>query len=300
MIYTHSYDTHPTTRSYLSQWFDQDILVICDYDLPDPDLREKLEQRPKITRILDLTHNPVPDRPLPITVDLVLTGNHGFFSNPRPGYVFFPLVLWMWSLRSNIMYPPLSFDAGFRKTHGAMCFNRNLPWHRIELHSLLEPVRHLIFYTLGETENLHSAETFPGIVGVGDPAYSTYALNIVTETSIEIPFSSEKTAKPFAARQIPLIVGGVGSNRVLSDMGLDMFDDIIPWRRWDHVEDHHLRLSMIADFLNSWLPVTDLVKLYQSVRNRIDKNKQYFHSDDFRKKLTFQIDQCSTVYSSLD
>jgi hypothetical protein len=65
-------------------------------------------------------------------------------------------------------------------------------------------------------------------IGLNHPVYNQYAVNLVTETDINLLWLSEKTCKPFMARQIPIIVGSAGVNKFLQDIGLDMFVDIVP------------------------------------------------------------------------
>jgi hypothetical protein len=103
---------------------------------------------------------------------------------------------------------------------------------------------------------------------------------------------SEKTCKPFMAYQLPVIVGPVGASQFLEDLGLDMFPDYIPWKTWDSVPDHKLRIRMIVEFVNSILPNSEeIVSAHHSFKTRLIKNKQYFHSPEFENTLLRQIRQ---------
>jgi len=124
--------------------------------------------------------------------------------------------------------------------------------------------------------------------------YRDYAINLITETSqTEGILLTEKTAKPFMAYQIPIIVGPVGANQFLEDIGLDMFSDYIPWKTWDHIEDHKLKIRMIVEFLDSLLsgPTAeqDILSTHQSFKSRLLKNKEYFHSPALEHILLQQI-----------
>jgi hypothetical protein len=128
-------------------------------------------------------------------------------------------------------------------------------------------------------------------VGVGHPVYNQCAINLVTETSVtEGVIVSEKTCKPFMAYQIPIIVGPIGCSQFLEDLGLDMFADYIPWRTWDSVADHKLRIRQIVEFVDSILADPEAIVLaHQGFRDRLIKNKEYFHSQEFQDRLLQQM-----------
>jgi hypothetical protein len=113
----------------------------------------------------------------------------------------------------------------------------------------------------------------------------------VTETSVDDIFLTEKTCKPFMARQIPIIVCGAGTNQFLKDIGLDMFEDIVPWQSWDSETDNTLRMTKIAAFVDQWVRSGTIMDTYRSVLSRVERNKQYFHSEAFRKRIMTQMDQ---------
>jgi hypothetical protein len=130
-----------------------------------------------------------------------------------------------------------------------------------------------------------------GDVGVGHPVYHECAVNAVTETSItEGVILTEKSCKPFMAYQIPVIVGPVGCSQFLEDLGLDMFSDYIPWKTWDHVPEHKLRIRMIVEFVNSLMAnPQEILTVHRGFKTRLIKNKEYFHSTKFQNLLQAQI-----------
>lgn len=135
---------------------------------------------------------------------------------------------------------------------------------------------------------------YAGSSGIDSPVYNEYAINLVTETSLTEGIGlSEKTAKPFMAYQIPIIVGPVGVTKFFEDMGLDMFSDYIPWRTWDQEPDHKTRIRMIVEFLDRLLSSPsaeqDILRAHESFAPRLLKNKEHFHSTDFANLLTQQI-----------
>jgi hypothetical protein len=89
----------------------------------------------------------------------------------------------------------------------------------------------------------------------------------------------------------------VGANQFLEDIGLDMFSDYIPWKTWDHVQDHKLKINMIVEFLDNVLsgPTAeqDILLTHQSFKLRLLKNKQYFHSTEFENILLKQLRPCT-------
>jgi hypothetical protein len=126
-------------------------------------------------------------------------------------------------------------------------------------------------------------------IGVGHSVYGDCAVNLITETATDLTYVSEKTCKPFVARQIPVLVGSTGINQFLTDIGLDMFSDVVPWTTWDHEPDQDLRIKKIMDFVESWLRSGTMLEDYGQLLPRVQANKQYFHSDQFRTLLLQQM-----------
>jgi hypothetical protein len=112
---------------------------------------------------------------------------------------------------------------------------------------------------------------------------------LVTETDIDLTYISEKTCKPFMARQIPILAGSAGINQFLSDAGLDMFPDVVPWRTWDSESDSVVRLQKIVDFVESWIRSGTILKDYGQLLHRVEANKRYFHSEAFRNCIMVQM-----------
>jgi len=135
-----------------------------------------------------------------------------------------------------------------------------------------------------------------GAASINTADYQTHAFNIVTETSVtEGALLTEKTCKPFLAYQIPIIVGARHANRYLQDMGLDMFDDIVPWKNWDNELNYHRKIRRIADFLQDLLSPHDAEKtildMHKKLHARLHANKQRFHSPEFLAKLTEKLQE---------
>ena len=150
-----------------------------------------------------------------------------------------------------------------------------------------------------ESESNISRDKIPimwmdGASSVGSPEYRDHAINLVTETSItEGIILTEKTCKPFLAYQIPIIVGPVGANKFLQDIGLDMFADFVPWQTWDSETEHKLKIQKIVAFLDQLLasPTAeqDILLMHQQMHPRLVRNKERFHSREFLDLLTSQL-----------
>ena len=294
MIHYLNPDNHYTDRKYLMQWFLKDTLVITDGDLISLDrTHELLLNHPIKNRAVDVTHNPVNEDRIIFNITPVLTNNCKYWYHPTSTRVFFPLFLWMYSMRNSLWWPPFSFDAGHNKTQEIMCLNFQPREHRAWLWEEFarKNIIKRMMYTFPGKRSLPNEPTGPtsNDVGIDHPIYNEYAVNIVTETTVDQMYISEKTCKAFIARQIPVIVGAAGINQFLHDIKLDMFDDIVPWRTWDNETDTTVRLQKIADFVEQWLTSGTILSDYRQVLSRVEHNKQYFHSEDFRNRIMNQM-----------
>jgi len=212
----------------------------------------------------------------------------------------------MYSLRNPLWWDTFCFDAGLSKTQGLMCLNNRPRLHRTQVwaefnrrgiidqcvFSFTEPVYHekaqySYPYPLniaGEQHDLTRND-----IGVGHSVYRNYAVNLVTETDMDLTYVSEKTCKPFVSRQIPIIVGSAGINQFLSDIGLDMFADVVPWATWDCEVESSIRLQKIVDFTEFWIRSGSMVLDYNRLLSRVEANKKYFHSEEFRNRIMIQM-----------
>lgn len=297
---------HYTSRTYLTQWFSPHTLVVTDNDLQDQSQAQKLlDQHNSTDRILDITHNPFPDDQVRLGILPCLTNNFDRYYEPRAGHVFFPIWLWMYSLRNAQWWDVLCFDAGSKKSKEIMCLNNRRRTHRTQLWAELNRlgiIERMIYSFVGpDSPHEPYSYRYPMLlrdesedpqrndVGVGHAVYNQCAVNIVTETAADLSYVSEKICKAFVARQIPVIVGCVGVNKFLQDIGLDMFEDVVPWRTWDNETDQLTRVIKIAKFVDEWIRSRTILNDYNQLLPRIEKNKQYFHSEAFRTKIMAQM-----------
>ena len=91
---------------------------------------------------------------------------------------------------------------------------------------------------------------------------------------------TEKTIKPFLAKQMPLFFALPGHVNLLRNLGFDMFDDIIN-HNYDNELDSVKRLDMLLDELDRLLKV-DLLQFKNNNQTRFDKN--YNHLFDLSKE----------------
>lgn len=294
-----------TSRNYLRRWISESFLVVTDEDFQDLDqAQERLHNHPVQRRVFDITHNPYPDEYLPDSFTPLLTTNFQRWYQPKPGHFFFPLFVWMFSLKDSIFWQPLKFDAGCNKTKPIMCLNYTPRAHRTQLWEELNRrgvIDRMVYsfndpgpwatgtfeypLRLPDDTTVHTEAS----MGVEHSVYELCAVNIVTETSATRPFLNEKTCKPFVARQIPIFVGAPYVNQFLQDIGLDMFSDVVPWHYWDSEPSECVRVNRIAEFVEGWIRSDQILSDYQSLLGRIEKNKLYFHSQEFRDTIMCQM-----------
>jgi hypothetical protein len=301
-------------KPYLSEWFYQDIVVISDLDIwtcefDEPTWRYSGERIIKLLDVhscknvvVDLSQNSFPPHQIPdelCNMTTLTSMYNEWYSQSAPNIHYFPIWMYMYSHRNNFsqMYRD-RFDALGTKTHGVMCLNRGGRTHRVKFYHLMKDYSDRMCLTVPITDDLPwQTGRLPGDgfdpdgvtpindTGVEHPVYDQYAVNIVTETQTQFPSLTEKSCKPFIARQIPIIVGNVGINQFHVDIGFDMFEDLVPWRAWDNQTDENLRLEQIANFVKSWIDSGTILDIYRHVQDRVERNKQYFHSDQFRDTI---------------
>lgn len=312
-----------SNRNYLTQWFYDDVMVIVDNEsLPlrnelyrergnhneSQRLQQLIDQHPIKQHVIDVTHNVFPVHTLEKNTDRpILTGDCAYYYRPQSGVIFFPIFLWAFSLRNHLWWNAFIFDAGTNKVREIMCLNKHPRWHRTWLwaefnrrnvisamtysFAALEPGSEPYSYTCPLLLPGEEPDNKRNDVGIGSRVYHETAVNLVTETTVDQIFLTEKACKPFMARQIPIIVCGAGTNQFLKDIGLDMFEDIVPWQSWDSETDNILRMTKIAAFVDQWVRSGTIMDTYRSVLSRVERNKQYFHSEAFRKRIMTQMDQ---------
>jgi len=250
---------------------------------------------------------------------LVLIDDFSFYKSNDSTVIYFPLWLWMFSKRlwlfwkdtpmQSFMEPLLISDIVSNKSKGICCLNRSTHRHRVVLFNQLVKYELLdkIHYTFGVVpfhnppeltqneldEYFGNQHLLPRIIvpgdlvnradpGISHLVYAECAFNLTVESTADHRgMITEKTCKPFMALQIPIIFGPRGISRQCALYGLDMFNDIIPWHTWDDIDDCQEKAHIIVKFLCDFVE-QDLLAIYNKNIERVNRNKEYFHSEKFR------------------
>jgi len=252
---------------------------------------------------------------------IILADDFSLFYQPQKNFIFFPVFFWGFSNRSGAWYTQVTFDCkSLNKTNLLCCFNKSPWWHRIYLFCALVEKSWFkkISYTFGTHAkyydrfidaladdekdqfnkfkkllpiviNESDLESQPDI-GISHSAYADCVVNLITENTTDIGFITEKTCKPFMAHQIPILIGATNISQFCEDIGFDMFSDIVPWKSWDGIDDVKERITAIVNFLDNFIN-EDPVELYAKCQSRLETNKQYFHSTEFRNILLKQLNE---------
>ena len=103
--------------------------------------------------------------------------------------------------------------------------------------------------------------------------YGTSFMNLISETTIEHIFITEKTATAIYAKKPFLIWGAPGIHRFLADKGFLLYTEIFDYS-FDEVDDDQLRLIMILQQVEN-LKNTDLYKLRMLLIKKLNKNLEW-------------------------
>jgi|TARA_R110000822_G_scaffold160948_1_gene301308 hypothetical protein len=228
------------------------------------------------------------------------------------------------------VYQDTVYDTTIDKTKPLMCLNRNLQWHRIYLLSLVYDAPWLplvdfsfirsidekmktregqAFFTYEEGAVIEKVSTpiyldyenadcdirvgySNGASNVNTPVYARCAVNLITETSVDEGIVlTEKITKAILAYQIPILISNTGASQFLEDIGIDMFSDYVPWKTWYRYTNDKIRIQKIVRFVNKIMRHPDRILLtHRSFHQRLIKNKETFHSKDFARLITKQLD----------
>ena len=212
------------------------------------------------------------------------------------------------------------YDTSLVKTRPLMCLNRNMEWHRIYLlyllhnkswfndidYSFILPLNMRMekpfikkHFTDSEINTISSIIT-PiflkdeinkdiivmyqlGASSVNIPVYENCAINLITETSIVADTGivlTEKTCKAIMAYQIPILIANPGASQWLEDLGIDMFADYIPWKKWDSIKNPKQRIKAIAEHVDMLMQdPASIIDTHKQFHARLVNNKQRFHSE---------------------
>ena len=125
------------------------------------------------------------------------------------------------------------------------------------------------------------------------PVHTDSFCNLVMEHSMEVPILSEKSFKPFIAKQIPVFLAHTGAATAISRLGFDIFYDFIDHNQYDFVEsipgyriteNFTLRIDKVHELIDN-LYKNNFADFIQdsSTKIRLKKNQDYFYSNEIDK-----------------
>ena len=131
---------------------------------------------------------------------------------------------------------------------------------------------------------------------------------IIPETAHEwdapgwvVPFLTEKSAKCFLLKQVPIWISSIGQAKMAKDLGFDLFEDLVD-HAYDAVADPDLRLNMVIDQVERLcnMPLQQLIEYRADNATRFDNNYQLLFdikrnlTDIKHKTILLALDKCRT------
>lgn len=133
------------------------------------------------------------------------------------------------------------------------------------------------------------------------PVHTDSYCNLVMEHSMEVAILSEKSFKPFIARQIPIFLAHTGAATAVSNLGFDIFFDFIDHNKYDFVEsipgyriteNFTLRIDKVHELIDELYKTNFSDFIHDpTTRERLKQNQNYFYSDEIDKKAITQFEQ---------
>jgi hypothetical protein len=255
----------------------------------------------------------------------ILVNEYKKFYNPQEDFVFFPLVLYSCSQGAyQVPTRSFKFPKFVEKTKSFMSLNNRPIWHRIWLftelanNNLLNRVDYSFVWNpkincpgmehqldLLPDQKRIQAESMLNLLPIrfdhekhldfnADQLtdlniHNECAVNIVTESCPNLGFLSEKICKPMACFQIPILLSHTGATQFCVDIGFDMFEDIIPWRTWDSIEDEQQRCDVACKFIVDYIKHGDALADWHKCQDRVIANQQRLTSEEFKNLCIAQF-----------
>lgn len=120
------------------------------------------------------------------------------------------------------------------------------------------------------------------------PVHTNSYCNLVMEHTMEVPILSEKSFKPFIAKQIPIYLAAIRAAEALKYLGFDLFYDFIDHTKYDdlHINDHRnpenfvMRIDYVHYYIDE-IYKTNFTEFFHlpSTQQRLQANQDYFYSD---------------------
>lgn len=137
------------------------------------------------------------------------------------------------------------------------------------------------------------------------PVHLDSYCNLVMEHSMELPILSEKSYKPFLAKQIPIYLAAIRSAEALSCLGFDLFYDFVDHNQYDTVhindcripENFTIRINKVHQLIDK-LYETNFTEFFHlsETQARLQANQDYFYSDAIDKLCINHFEQLLDKY----
>lgn len=238
-----------------------------------------------------------------------LSSNFDFFYNSVPGILFYPYwLLVAKTFPDNKLIFGTAQDINRKYFFSSIC--RNPSPHRIYNFIKLKQQKyfHKVYWTLYNFPRRKISKIFVTdseweefekyyqsaplmqngewecISDTGWDAFTNSYVNLTSETYTGYNFLSEKSFKPFLAGQIPIIFGPKNANKILSDIGFDMFYDVIDHTRYDNLPTIEDRIDSMLDSIHS-IADANLSDVFEHTIHRRIENKKHLFSNELLELL---------------
>lgn len=153
--------------------------------------------------------------------------------------------------------------------HHDLFAHGNLSWHEPDTNKayiwkhwkpeilLLDPLYH---------ESLNSFNELP-------VEYGTTLVNLISESTINAPFITEKTCTAIMFNKPFIVFGGKDFHKELVNLGFELYDEIFDYS-FDRESNTNIRLQGIIDNLNR-LKNQDYNKLRNLIRDKAERNRKH-------------------------
>lgn len=279
---------------------------------------ELLDEHINIQQVIfDHSMDPIHDRNLATEINtwakekgirsFLLTSEFSTRSHSVLTEILFPVCLFLFK---NQQLTKLTLSD---KSYIYSCLNRKPSWHRLLFYTLLKKQdylknmiytfygkdpynnnppftdRNFLDYKQYEEEAIANTKDFPiawseqdtqGVNdhGVSHDAYTMAECNLVTESTVDVQFTSEKLWKPIASGQCFHVIGSTGTNAWLRSFGFETFD-----KDYDTTTDSITRLEQVVNQL-------DTKSMWTSENiDKIKHNYHLFHSGKIEKTVLNSI-----------
>jgi len=101
--------------------------------------------------------------------------------------------------------------------------------------------------------------------------YNDVFFDFVTESTSNVIFITEKTIKPLIFKKPFAVLGYVGINQYLRELGFELYDEIIDYS-FDNIEDLNIKTEMFAQEMIKISNLTNLNDVYKSLEEKINYN----------------------------